>query len=384
MTYLQTPTIPIYHVEHIDKHHGSYVSPSKKKKKENEYKLSTKIVVTCFFWYIFSAISNMFAKMTLNMFNYPTTVSMAHNLAAVTLLPPIMSLYGIKKTHNIKRSYLIQYIIPLAIGKFLATTSSQFSIAKIPLSYSHTIKASMPIWTVILSRLLMKKSHSYTVYLSLLPIVLGICLATVTEMLFDLQGLLFALFATLNFSLQNIYCKKVINDTGLHQLHLLKKLSEYSFCLLLPAWIVLDSSNWSAQTFQQIEHPKKLLFYMILDAVCNFLQSMCAFNVIRMITPLSYSVANCCKRILVISVSIYIMGNPTNAVNKIGMVTAIFGVWCYQKAKNDENARNSVESENMLSDTSFDSLLSNNDVRISIDDHPKRQERTLSSYYRNV
>ena len=67
----------------------------------------------------------------------------------------------------------------------------------------------MPFFTVILSKLILGQSQSMAVYCSLIPIISGVIIATVTEISFDMVGLVAALSSTIVFALQNIYTKKV-------------------------------------------------------------------------------------------------------------------------------------------------------------------------------
>eukprot|EP00731_Ephydatia_muelleri_P018810 Em0011g850a len=135
-----------------------------------------------------------------------------------------------------------------------------------------------------------QETYPLKVYLSLAPIVLGVILASVTEISFDLVGMLAALLSTLAISLQNIYSKKV-------------------------------------------QHLGWLFLAVPVSGCLNFAQNIVAFTMISAVSPVSYSVANATKRIVVISASLLLLQNPVTLYNVLGMGVAISGVLIYNKVR---------------------------------------------------
>ncbi|CAB4054472.1 SLC35E1 [Lepeophtheirus salmonis] len=178
-----------------------------------------RILLLCGGWYSVSSANGVIGKWILSEFPHPMSLTMVQLLSITLYSRPLMVLLNVR-SFSVTWKYYLKLIVPLAFAKFLFSVMSHISIWKVPVSYAHTVKATMPFFTVIIARILFGEKHGWKVYFSLLPIIGGVAIATLTEASFHPLGLICALVATAGFSLINIYSKQVLKESGVHQLRL--------------------------------------------------------------------------------------------------------------------------------------------------------------------
>lgn len=309
------------------------------------------VLALCAAWYAVSSASNVVGKLVLTEFPYPMTVTMVQLLSIVAYSAPAFSLCGVRRETEFSRAYYWRVLVPLAFAKFFTTMFSQVSIWKVPVSYAHTVKATTPLWTAALAWLLFGERQSRGVCLALLVIFAGVAVASATELQFDAAGLGAALAAAALLSLQHLYSKRVMRDTGAHHLRLLQALGRLALALFAPLWawrdarpLLLEGAGVGAPGGGWAQCGAMLA----LDGLLAWLQAVVAFSVLSRVSPLTYAVASAAKRAAVVAASLLLLRNPAPPLNVAGMALALLGVLLYNRAKLSARSRHSHSAHSAL------------------------------------
>jgi solute carrier family 35 protein E1 len=134
-------------------------------------------------WYLLNIYFNIYNKQVLQALPFPYTIT-AFQLGFGSLA--ILSMWA-ARLHPLPRLSAAQLakIAPLAAGHMLGTVFTNMSLGAVAVSFTHTIKASEPFFTVLLSAFFLGEWPSLLVLGSLVPIVGGVALASLTEVSFN-------------------------------------------------------------------------------------------------------------------------------------------------------------------------------------------------------
>jgi solute carrier family 35 protein E2 len=199
-----------------------------------------------------------------------------------------------------------------------------------PVSFAETVKSAAPVFTVILSCLILGEKCSLLLNLSLIPVVFGLVLCSAYELSFNLQALAASLAANLSECLQNVFSKKLLMSDRLDPQHLQFLTSLSSLLIQVPCVLLLVDLNlfWTTVTSDS-----NILLSYILNGISFHCQSLSEYMLLSQISPVTHSVANTTKRALLILLSVKTFGNEVTLQSWIGTAILFFGVFLYNKAK---------------------------------------------------
>ncbi|KAK6202591.1 member of triose phosphate translocator family [Scheffersomyces amazonensis] len=353
--------------------------------------IDVKISILCTLWYLTSIISSNSTKAILTQFEYPITLTefqFSLNATFCVVLLFILNLnpslvkvfpYGIIPTNLSIAKFLyptpkiISTTLPMGGFQFIGHLTSHKATSLIPVSLVHTIKSLSPLITVFIYKALFAVNYKIITYITLIPLTIGIMLtcykpskgnssSSASASPYYLTGLFFAFISMLIFVSQNIFAKNRLtikendslpnykdkksddfrplndiqnnnNNIKLDKLSILFYCSVIGFLLTLPVYIISELFNNDKISIFNLSN--SVLVLVILNGFSHFLQSLLAFQLLGMLSPVNYSIANILKRIFIILIS-FIWENKLNSakfsgLQQFGLGLTLFGLYCYDR-----------------------------------------------------
>ena len=204
-------------------------------------------------------------------------------------------------------------------------------------------QSSEPVFSVVMSTLLMRESYSPWVWLSLVPIVLGCSLSAMKEVSLGLGGVTGAMTSNVAFVLRNIFSKREMEKLkDVDGINFYGVISIISMLYLAPVALVVEGSKWSAGWAAALGSgftPFDLVKLIGASGLFYHLYNQSSFMCLDAgISPVSFSVANSMKRVVVIVSSIIFFRNFVAPLNWAGMAMACVGAYLYTVAKRRNDA----------------------------------------------
>ncbi|KAL1818090.1 glucose-6-phosphate/phosphate translocator 2, chloroplastic isoform X2 [Daucus carota subsp. sativus] len=285
-------------------------------------------------WWSLNVIFNIYNKKVLNAFPFPWLTSTL-SLAAGSLIMLVSWASRIAEAPKTDMDFW-KALFPVALAHTIGHVAATVSMSKVAVSFTHIIKSSEPAFSVLVSTFLLGESFPMPVYLSLLPIIGGCALAAVTELNFNLVGLMGAMISNLAFVFRNIFSKRGMSKgKSVGGMNYYACLSIMSLLILTPFAIAVEGPQvwavgWKNAVAQIGPH---FVWWVVAQSVFYHLYNQVSYMSLNEISPLTFSVGNTMKRVSVIVSSIIIFHTQVQPVNAVGAAIAILGTFLYSQAK---------------------------------------------------
>jgi len=228
-------------------------------------------------------------------------------------------------------------ILPVATCAAGAHISSIFSMNLGAVSFAQIVKAAEPAFAALLGVTLYGKSVSKAKWLCLIPVIGGVCIASLKELDFSVVALLAACIANLFAAFRANENKKLMDTEGLKD-RIGSTGNQFALSTLLgvvalfPIWLVTEASKFG-QFVELFKTVPALRNNLITSGLYFYLYNELSTITIKKTSATTQSVANTAKRVVVIIGVAIALGESLEFVKLLGCSVCIGGVLLYSLVK---------------------------------------------------
>lgn len=208
--------------------------------------------------------------------------------------------------------------------------------------YQMTKLAIIPC-TVLLETLFLSKKFSRSIQLSLLILLFGVGVATVTDLQLNVLGSILSLLAVLTTCIAQIMTNTIQKKFKVSSTQLLYQTCPYQAMTLLVSGPFLDKFLTKQNVFA-FQYTPQVLGFIVLSCLISISVNFSTFLVIGKTSPVTYQVLGHLKTCLVLAFGYVLLRDPFHWRNILGILIAMLGMVLYSYYCTLEGQRKAAES----------------------------------------
>lgn len=305
---------------------------------------NTKLMVYLAVWYLGNIYYNIYNKKAcIALGKNASGASNAHwALSAVQLLVGVLFvlpqwLTGIRKAPDMTADNWKE-IAPVGLFASLAHAFSVLALGAGAVSFGQIVKAGEPVFAAATNALLLKDIDHPLVYAALLPIIGGVGLASLKELSFTWTALIAASAANQAAALKNVVSKGVMGkdwakNLGPQNTYAVVTILALVFTLPFVLAFDLKDAGYVINMVKEMGTGKDVMKYSLFSGLAFYLYNEASFLALARLSPVTHSVANTLKRVVIIVASCIVFKTPMTLLGGIGSGIAVLGTLLYSLAK---------------------------------------------------
>jgi len=287
-------------------------------------------------WFSLNVMYNITNKKCQNAFPMPWTMTVVSLFVGI---PWVLMLWatGIRKAPKIDLEGW-KVLLPIGAAHALGHAGAVIALGAGAVSFAQTVKAAEPVFTCVLSYLVLGTVFKWQVYSALLPIILGVSIASLKELSFTYKALYGALASNVAFASRAVLSKATMDKPvgeNMDAPNLYGILTIIAFVLSLPFALYYEGGQFAAAWAKStaVVGAPWLIRQMALDGMYYYLYNEVAFITLNQVSPITHSIANTIKRVCIILATVLVFGNKLTPLGALGSSIAVAGTFLYSAAK---------------------------------------------------
>eukprot|EP00002_Diphylleia_rotans_P022651 TRINITY_DN443_c0_g2_i2.p1 TRINITY_DN443_c0_g2~~TRINITY_DN443_c0_g2_i2.p1 ORF type:complete len:416 (-),score=96.21 TRINITY_DN443_c0_g2_i2:604-1851(-) len=275
-------------------------------------------------------------------FNFPITLSFVHMVSSLVGSSISLALEPISSHEPNRRDTTTLILFSVLFCSNIIVGNS--SLRYVSVSLVQIIRSTIPAITIVLSMILLGKVYKREHFLSLCPIIAGVCMASLGEIEFHFYGFLLTILVCLLSSLKTVVSNMfLVGPNKLPPMEFLRTMSFYS-CLQMIPFI------WASGEFETMKNTWTpswtSVFWILTSGILAFFLNHASFMTNKTTSPLAVTVAGNVKHVATIVLSVIFFDASMTPLKALGtIVTVIGGAWYSSIEYHESQMRKKVKSE---------------------------------------